>query len=91
MGHGVENLVKHYTLFDRTPAHYPLTNVAAFLQETYRRSTVRKRNGKDACMVEYFEPVAGQSTYGGRGNPFPPEGFAKPVTDLRRTAFDIAS
>ena len=83
-------MVEYDTLFDRTPAHYPLADVAAFLQDAYRRRTARKRNSEDAREVQRFEPVAGQGPYGGGGDPFPPEGFAKPVTDLRRTAVYIA-
>jgi hypothetical protein len=83
-------LVEYDTLFDRTPAHYPLANVSAFFQDAYRRRTARKRNGEDAREVQRFEPLTGHGPYGSGGDPFPPEGFSKPVADLRRTALDIA-
>ena len=90
MGQGVEYLVDHGTLFDRAPVHRPLADVAAFLQDAYRRGTARERNGEDAREVERFEPVSRQNSYGGGGDPSPPEGFSEPVTDLSRTTLDVA-
>ena len=83
-------MVDHGTLFDRAPVHRPLANVAAFLQDAYRRGTARERNGEDAREVERFEPVSRQNSYGGGGDPSPPEGFSEPVTDLSRTTLDVA-
>ena len=90
IGQGVEYLVDHDALFDRTPAHRTLADVATFLQDTYRCGTARERNGEDAREVQRVESVAGQGPYGGGGDPFPPEGFSEPVADLRRAALDIA-
>jgi hypothetical protein len=91
IGQGVEYLIDHGTLLDRAPAHRPLADVAAFLQDAYRRRTARERDGEDAREVQRFEPVSRQVSYGGGGDPSPPKRFSEPVTDLRRTALDITS